>query len=167
MWRSDRIFPSLRGDCDCGRQAGRLGVVFYEGGSFGDIDICVDVTIPETRDRREARGGLAFWAVKGRGFYVFEVTPDGRAGIGQFQGGMRSSPPGPLKKVEDLKTEAGASNTLRITLKGATATAYINDKPFETFEGQPPRGGGLIGFFGRSEAQVPNVWTFANVKVTK
>ena len=56
---------------------------------------------------------------------------------------------------------------LRLTLKGNSGVAYVNDEAFGAFTGQPPRDGGLIGFFGRSEPYVANIWTFAYLKITK
>ena len=71
----------------------------------------------------------------------------------------------PLSSWE-VRTGAGATNTLRLTLKGAEASAYANDRPAFSFRGDLPHGGSDIGLFGRSEPAVANIWTFANLRIT-
>ena len=140
---------------------------------FDNVDICVDVTAPEARNTDATCGGLVFWfdsdenAPPGLGnkFYAFELTPDGHAGITRVDRG-KSQASVPLHKAEGFRAGAGATNTPRLTLKGRKGTAYLNDRPIFSFQGDPPPGGGNIGLLGRSEPLAADIWTFANIKVT-
>jgi hypothetical protein len=116
---------------------------------FDNVDICVDVTAPEARNTDATCGGLVFWfdsdenAPPGLGnkFYAFELTPDGHAGITRVDRG-KSQASVPLRKAEGFRAGAGATNTPRLTLKGRKGTAYLNDRPIFSFQGDPPPGGG-------------------------
>ena len=173
IWASDDDFSIASGRLRLRPTAGSLALVIDKGDLFDDVDICVDVTVPEARNTDAARGGLVFWfdndenAPPGLGykFYAFELTPDGRAGITRVDRGKSLSPV-PLRKADGFRAGAGSANTLRVTLKGREGTAYVNDMPVFSFQGDPPLGGANIGLFGRSEPLAANIWTFANIKVT-
>ncbi len=173
IWASDDDFSIASGRLRLRPAAGSSALVIDKGDLFDNVDICVDVTAPEARNTDAARGGLVFWfdsdetAPPGLGdkFYAFELTPDGRAGITRVDRG-KSQAPVPLRKAEGFRAGAGAPNTLRLTLKGREGTAYLNDRPIFSFQGDPPPGGGNIGLFGRSEPLAADIWTFANIMVT-
>ena len=165
-WRSHDDFSIFAGRMRLRPPAGAGALIVYEGGSFRDADICVDVTIPESRNQKAVHGGLIFWSANREEFYVFEITADGRAAVSRRHDGKWSSLV-PFKRADGFKPGGAAATMLRLTLKGNNGAAYVNDEAFSAFTGQPPRDGGLIGFFGRSEPYVANIWTFANLKITK
>ena len=135
----------------------------YQGELFEDADICIDMVMPTGRN--PPNGGLLFWWQDWDNAYLFQADATGSAAVFRWQRG-RGLFPVSWRKAPSLKTAANAVNTLRLTLKGGTATAYINDQRFATFKGNPPQGGGMIGAFGASENGVSNTWTFSNLKVT-
>jgi hypothetical protein len=145
-------------------QPGGVAGSFYSGSFFEDADICIDVAAPAAKNPAEVNAGLVFWADDWDNFYMFQITPGGQASIYRSQKG-KSMFPVSWRKA-DVKTGANAANTLRLVLKGTSATAYINDKQFAAFKGMPPKDGSLIGMFGASENGAVNVWTFSNLKVT-
>jgi hypothetical protein len=145
---------------------GYLSWPFYQGSLFTDADICVDVTIPTGAKPNSIAGGLVFWASDYQNFYAYLVANGGTMAILRRQNGKFLSPVG-WRKAEGVNLTDNAPNTLRITLKGKTATTYINDKPFVTMTtGQPPDGGSQIGLYGESEQDKTDTWTFSNLKVT-
>jgi hypothetical protein len=93
------------------------------------------------------------------------VSPAGTAAIARAQERKWAFPVA-WRNVPSLRTRPGARNTLRITIQGDKATAYINDQTFVTITGQAPKDGGYIGFYGESEKDHVDTWTFSNLKIT-
>jgi hypothetical protein len=61
----------------------------------------------------------------------------------------------------------GKTNTLRVQTKGTVATLYINGQQVESLSGQPPAGGGYVGFYAESEAAytAKETWDISNFTV--
>jgi hypothetical protein len=103
------------------------GVVY--GGAFVDTgDICVDFVLPADPN---AGGGIVFGDTSA-GIYMFEIWGSGEADVAEW------TPEGWLNPVAEVasslvKTGANASNDLRITWNGTSASAYINGQLFQTF----------------------------------
>lgn len=132
---------------------------------FQDMDYCADIHLAQGDDT-SAGAGLLFWAKDYNDYYFFYFNGGGNYFIGRFVGG-RNLYPVPIQKSTAVNTASGAVNHMRVVTKGNQATFYINDTQVSSFTGQPPEGGGLIGVAGDSGAQVPNVWEFSNIDVTK
>jgi hypothetical protein len=145
---------------------GYISWPFYQGSFFTDADICVDVTIPTGAKPNSIAGGVVFWAADYQNFYAYLLANGGTMAIYRRQNGKFLTPVG-WRKADGVNMADDAPNTLRITLNGKIATAYINDKPFVTLTtGQPPDGGSQIGLYGESEADKTNTWSFSNLKIT-
>ena len=65
-----------------------------------------------------------------------------------------------------VKKNPGATNQLRVVLKGNNAATFINDRPFKNFKGVGSYGA-QIGLFGWSEKSQPTAWQFTSVVVTQ
>ncbi|MBE7220789.1 MAG: hypothetical protein INR64_20165, partial [Caulobacteraceae bacterium] len=98
-------------------------------------------------------------------YYMFMITPSGYAEIARKLNGKWVSVID-WKADPDIKTAAGASNVLRVTLSGNTITAYVNDAKFASVKGQMPDGGGRIGMRAQSEENQVDTWKFSALKVT-
>jgi len=137
----------------------------YGGSLFADVDMCVDVTIPEAKQPTYTAGGIVFWAQDYGNYYGLFIDAAGDASVIRLQNGKWLYPVS-WRKTDAVKPGAGQVNTLRVVLKGNTGTAYINDKQFTLFKGMPPANGSQFGLHGESEADRTNTWSFSNVKIT-
>jgi hypothetical protein len=61
----------------------------------------------------------------------------------------------------------GKTNALRVQTKGNLATLYVNGQQVETLTGQPPAGGGFVGFYAESESTytAKETWDIGNFTV--
>ncbi|MEA2903710.1 MAG: hypothetical protein QOI12_1097 [Alphaproteobacteria bacterium] len=142
-------------------EPGFIAMAAYEGEFFDAGDGCIDVTFPDGGRQIPGIGGFAFGITDKDNFYAMFVNADGVAGILRLSKGKWLQPV-PARKSDALKTGAGATNTLRITLKGTAATTYINDKPFAQIN-VPTIAGTKMGMYAEPEGLV---WQFDNVKIT-
>jgi hypothetical protein len=135
------------------------GVVY--GGAFVDTgDICVDAVLPADPN---AGGGIVFSDTSG-GIYMFEIWGSGEADVAEW------TPEGWLNPVAEIasslvKTGANASNDLRITWNGTSASAYINGQLFQTFPLTAVQGS-KIGVEVESGSN-PATVQFSNLSVTQ
>jgi hypothetical protein len=128
--------------------AGHIAPIFYKGEAFDKADICVDAIVPNVSDpKNQGLSSLLFEGQAYDDFYAFYVSPV------------------PYRKVDGIVTQAGGKNTLRITLNGAHATAYVNDNKVVDFLINASEGGGLVGL-DVDGGQAPVTWSFKNFKVT-
>jgi hypothetical protein len=146
---------------------GHTAAVFYKGDAYDKADICVDTIVPNVSD--PTNQGTPSLIFEGQGyddFYAFYVSPAN--GIAMISRLLKNKwfQPIPARKVDGLVTKAGGTNTLRLTLNGAHATAYIDDKKFVDFLINASEGGGLIGLEVDGGATAPVTWNFKNFKVT-
>jgi hypothetical protein len=143
----------------------KVGFILYNGDVYDDIDMCVDVSV----DKIKETGGVAgfvFWQSDWNNFALFLIQPNRVASIVRVVKGQRLVPVD-WEKTELVDGKAGAVNKLRLTLKGGTQTAYINDKPFAELSIRPPSDPGKIGLWTESEQGGVNSWTFANLRITE
>ena len=141
-------------------------LLIYKGLNFGEVDICLTVRMPNVVSNNDnTMAGPVFWQKDYDNYYMFMVTPSGYAEIARKLNGKWVSVID-WKADADIKTQAGASNTLRVTLAGNTITAYVNDAKFASVKGQMPDGGGRIGMRAQSEENQVDTWKFSALKVT-
>lgn len=107
--------------------AQQWGGISY-GGKFVDTgDICVNLVVPDAN----SGGGIIFGDTEA-GDYLFEIWGSGEADVAEFTTEGWLNPVAPVASSV-IKTGANASNELRITWNGSTASAYINGQLFKTF----------------------------------
>jgi hypothetical protein len=131
---------------------------FYQGDSYDKADICIDVAQLTSGD---AGGGLLFAAQGGDSYYYFWVNPAGVAGISHLANHKWLNPV-PARKLSNLDPK---KITLRLTLNGAKATAYVNGQKIADFKVAPVEGGGFVGV-GADGGPEGITWGFSNLKVT-
>jgi len=136
--------------------------VLNQSNVFDDADISVEVSMPS--GGTNVAGGLIFWAKDYTNFYSLCIDASGRFKVSRFVADRWLQP---VDWVENkaIKRGIGQVNILRVVTKAREATAYINDQPVTTFNGQPPQGGGCIGVCGGSADTRENTWQFGNLRV--
>jgi len=146
---------------------GTLNYMNYEGQFFDTADVCVDMVGPSVSDQTTALGGIMF-GLTNSGYYLFLVEEDGKAEIARNQNGGWLTPV-TMRAAPSLKTGANVTNTLRITYKGNSASAYINDTLFITFNLPQAFQNTQIALYGENDAQsgAPAInYTFSNLNIT-
>jgi hypothetical protein len=145
-----------------------LGVAFYGAKFIDSGDACVDmvgpVSNPNNSPTNGMRGGIIFGFTDIDNFYVFQAGNDGKALVFELQNGGYLTPVAP-RAAPSFQTGANATNNLRITWKGASASAYINNQPFITFKINALQNS-MIGFWAANDGDTPVVYKFNNLKVT-
>ena len=140
---------------------GYFGLGSYEGSFFPTGDFCVDVVASDVKDQTSIIAGIAFLEKDSSNMYVFAIRPDGAAMIirRQNDGWLH---PVPVKKFDGVKSGPNVVNTLRLTLKDGSATAYVNDKLFSTFKvvAEP---NGKLGLYVEAEGTTYN---FMKLRIT-
>ncbi|MFI5013568.1 MAG: DUF4339 domain-containing protein [Hyphomicrobiales bacterium] len=146
--------------------AGDFDYFTYKRMLSGDSDICVMAQIPRSfAEAAKTYAGVIFGASDNSNFQAFMIAPSGLACVVRVQG-KKIDYPIEWTDANGLKTDKGAKNMLRITVKGGSATLYINDVKFGVYKGPLPNGTGKLGFFVKSEPGRRDTWKFANLKVT-
>jgi hypothetical protein len=148
-------------------QPGHIAPIFYKGEVFDKADICVDAIVPDVSDPDNL--GAPSLLFEGQGyddFYGFYInTTYGAAAISRLLKNKWLHTI-PVRKVDGIVAKPGGKNTLRLTLNGAHATAYINGNKIVDFLINASEGGGLIGLNADGGANAPVTWSFKNFKVT-
>jgi hypothetical protein len=142
-------------------------MVLYGGASFREGDICVDFVMPATKD--PAVTGMLFWAANYGSLFGFWINTVGEAKILRRQISKDKVDTSTLvdwTATPAVKKGAGATNQLRVVLKGNAASTFINDRPFKNIKGIGSFGA-QIGLFGWSEQTQPTAWQFTSVVVTQ
>ena len=132
--------------------------LLYQGDSYDKADICVDVTELTPGD---TGAGLIFAAADYSSYYLLWMNPAGIAGVLRVNNKKWLSPV-PARTVPS----SGQKFTLRVTLNGARATAYVNNRKIADLKVNVPEGGGFIGMQGDSTDKEDVTWGFSNLKVT-
>src|ERR1700726_926327 len=136
--------------------------ILNQSNVFDDADIRVDVIVPA--GDANVPGGLIFWARDHSNFYCLCIDAAGYFKISRYVTDRWLQPVGWLENGA-INKGIGQVNKLRVVTKGRQATAYINDKQVQTFDGQPPQGGGGVGVSGGSPENAQNTWQFRNLQV--
>jgi hypothetical protein len=136
------------------------GVVY--GGAFVDTgDVCVDIVLSADPN---SGAGIVFGDTS-NATYMIEIWASGEADVAEW------TPEGWLNPVAEVasslvKTGANASNDLRITWNGTSASAYINGQLFQTFPLAAFQGS-KIGVEVESGGNNPTTVQFSNFSVTQ
>lgn len=131
--------------------------LLYQGDAYEKADMCVDVAMLSKGD---AGAGLIFAAQSTESYYWFWVNPLGLAGV-QRLNNKKWFAPVPARRLQ----LSGEKATIRVTLDGAHATAYVNDQKFADFKVSPVEGGGYIGL-GANAGESDLTWGFSKLKIT-
>ena len=117
--------------------AGRISTVLYKADVYDQADICVDLKVADPKEA--SIGGIMFAVEDTNNFYTFWISPMAQtAGVIRMSKGKWLDPVS-ARKFDGVNNQAGASNTIRLTLNGPRATAYVNDKKFIDFRINPLR----------------------------
>ena len=139
----------------------------YSGMVFADADICATLRTPnDLSTANEPYAGIMFWAQDDSNFYVWQISAVGTASLWRQVKGKWVNVLD-WRNVEALKKGAGQRNILRVVITGQEIDLYANDVKIAVTKGQPPAGGGEIGFFAASERTKRDAWKFSDLKVTK
>jgi len=133
---------------------------------FETADICAEAKLAQGQWTPDTSVGLMFWVVDNTAFYMFAVYGSGKAMAFRRVGG-RWLPSLLTAKVDGLKLDGTDPIKLRVVLRGATATFFVNGKQVGEIKGQPPAGGGNFGAYAQTEE--PNkeaLIDLTNFKVT-
>jgi hypothetical protein len=147
--------------------AGHIAPIFYKGEAFDKADLCVDTIVPAASDpKNQGMPSLIFEGQAYDDFYAFYVSPaNGTAAISRHLKNKWLHPI-PFRNADGIATARGATNTLRLTLNGAHAAAYINGVKFTDFLINAHEGGGFAGFDVDGGQTAPVTWSFKNFKIT-
>ena len=144
----------------------RLNTSYTEdnpGFYFDDADICADIVLETSDDGNW--GALVFWFEDYDNYFIFQITPKGFYDIQRkFKGNW-------TRLIADaqspaIKKEAGAANTVRVTVKGNLLTFYINGEKVRQLRGQAPKQQWRFGFMSGSPKEKRTTTVFKNVKIT-
>ena len=128
----------------------------YSASLFDDVDMCITTKMAKNTNN-DAMGALTFWRTPGTSdMFMVGYFASGNASVQRRQKNNWLT----LKDFPGL-VNAQESNSIRITLKGNSLTAYINDKQLGTFKGINVADGSMIGV-----AAQHGEWEFSKLKVT-
>jgi Domain of Unknown Function (DUF1080) len=108
--------------------------------------------------------GLVFWATSYEAWYGVLINDNGFFAVQRLVSGHYLLPVA-WREDASIKKGIGAENQVKLVTKGDQATVFINGKQVISFSGQPPQGGGLIGFKVSSGPQGQNSVAFSNFQV--
>ena len=164
-WATAPWFSIAGGGAEFKMEAGQSGFIPYLGGNFKEFDACVDVANPAFKNADAPPvAGLGFWFNDFQNMAAVLLTPAGvMFSIRNSKG--RTLLAAPPRKINALKGGNGATNTLRVTVKGQNVTLYANDTRVGAFRGTPEDG--VIGLLAESEKDQVTSWKFSNFKLTE
>jgi hypothetical protein len=145
---------------------GSYAWVVNNAGIYDDVDMCVTVTPVTASDPTEAKAGPIFWYQDVNNFYVFELSPNGKASVWRRQRGKWLSQVD-WQDAANANKGTGVSNELRVTTTGDNATFYVNGTQFKKLAGSAPDNGQQIGLFAGSPDKDAAVFSFDDLKATK
>jgi TIR domain len=141
--------------------------VIYRSLLYTNASVCLDLKSPTSvKDMERPTGGIIFWAVDYRTYYVALVYPDGGTLISRKVGGNWVTV-APRRKNDAVKPGLGVVNQIRVTMIGNVATVLINGRKIMDLKGQPPAAGGAVGIFGESEKGQVNEWRYLDVMIVE
>ncbi len=137
----------------------------YAGFNFTDQDSSVTIT-PKTTTGSDA--GLVFWATGPSDFYFFGVSDTaGTFGIYRHVAATGWQPIVPFMANPNVKTGAGAVNTLRLVSKGNLVSLFVNGQPIGKLQIQAPPAGGTVGIIGEGSAKNPWDYAYSDLSVSQ
>jgi len=146
---------------------GHLAQVLYRADTYDKADICVDAITPGVNDPANLGTPALLFSAQGYDdvYFLYISPPNGTAAVARLFKNKWLYPV-PYRKVEGIVAQPGATNTLRVTLNGARATAYVNDHKIADFRINATESGGFVGLNVDGGQTAPVTWTFKNFKVT-
>jgi hypothetical protein len=135
------------------------------GFQFDDVDICVTLSAIEISNPAGAKAGLVFWAKDLSNSYNFLIAANGYFEVGRLIAGAWVTAPIGWTQSDAVKQGVNEPNTLRLTIKGQTLTAEINDKQVVRLRAQAPGTSSMVGIYGESSDTI-DTWHFSDLKVT-
>jgi hypothetical protein len=131
--------------------------------AFRDADICVEAVFPTTETDNVV--GLEIWAPDYMNLYLFRVAQNGTAGIYRLINDKWTVIH--TQEMNAVKKTLGASNLLRVTLKGNLISMYVNGVKYRDQRAQAPTTETRFGVYAdRNNTADEQVFTFKNFKVT-
>lgn len=132
---------------------------------YDSADICVTVTNTDVKKSDDTTASIVFWVVDYDNYYACLIDPQGQAAIFRVQKGKLLFQV-KWTKFDAVKKGEGATNDLRVLVKGKSATFFVNGKQFRQFNGVPPKDGWTVGVraFGAGDDGV--TYAFDDFKVT-
>jgi hypothetical protein len=146
-------------------EPGKFALVLNTGDTFENGDACLDVIAPNYRTGQYA--GMAFNTNLEEGslwFFLMNSIEGTAAVVARKKGADSMMAPVAWRPVDSIKRQAGATNTLRLTVKNNKGAASINDKQFAAFGVNPSVKPALFGLVAATEG---GVWQFDNYKITE
>jgi hypothetical protein len=144
---------------------GVVSTAVFEGSFMDSADACVDIAGPTVPDPGTVEGGILFGFNDEADYYAFVAFEDGRAAIFRLQNDQWLTPVAP-RPAPALRTGPNSTNTIRISWKGSTASAYINTQPFVSFNIPQTFQNTKFGLFTGNDADNATTFQFSNLKVT-
>jgi hypothetical protein len=146
--------------------AGKFDFFTYQHVLSGDADICVTAQIPHNFvNMSDTFGGILFAGNEGGDFNAFLVSPTGNGSMLRLAG-KNVDLPITWHRANGLNPAPGAKNRLRIQIRGNSATFFVNNQQFATYNGPMPNGAGKLGIIVKSEPSKRDSWKFANFRAT-
>ena len=138
---------------------------FYQGALFGNADMCVDITSPESRDPY-ITAGIVFHYTDWNNYIAVLINPSGRLGVALVDNKQTLFPVA-WRDVPNLNKGANVVNSIRATWSGTSLAIYVNGQHIVTGKLIGVIGKSIIGFVGYSEKDASNVWLFDNFVVSE
>jgi hypothetical protein len=135
--------------------------------SVGDADICADVAFPGAASAGQA-AGLLFWALDYSNLYLLQVSQAGTGSLWRLKDNKWNKLY--AADLPSIKKDQGAVNSLRITVKSGTITAYVNGEKIRTQKAQAPKGDSQFGVYVQIDSATDDAagrtFTVKSFKVT-
>jgi hypothetical protein len=143
-----------------------LNVRLYSGSRFAEGDICVNAFLSQSHSPDDY-GGLVFWARDSKNYYFLEFNEGGRYAVQRIQNG-KATPLmiAPVGFALPVKKGTNVANALEVSLSGSMAAIVINGQGVGRFTGEPPAGGGYIGFAAGATKSGITSWGFFHLVVS-
>jgi hypothetical protein len=130
---------------------------------FQNAVICGDVRFPAVPSA-DGAAGIIFWAADPQNFYVSVIDPGGSYWVARRVEGEWALVV-PRAKSSAIHSGPDARNQMRVILDHNAARININGVTVSEFRGQPPQGGGKVGFYAESGKATDAEWRFGNLVV--
>jgi hypothetical protein len=135
---------------------------------YDDYELCAHMTMKYPDEKSNAHAGLRFWADDGDNNYGFSFSSrDGTYAVYRIQKGkvLPQIPWG--EPTPAVNKGSDVVNELSVVVRGNHAVFSINTQKVGELDGQPPEGGGKIGFFlvASKEDQGPSVFGVKDIEV--
>lgn len=145
---------------------GRLNIRLYSSSRFAEGDICVNAFISQSHSPNDY-GGLVFWARDSKNYYFLAFDESGQYAVQRIQNGKATLIMVPPVGVAlPVKKGTNVANALEVSLSGSMAAIVINGVGVGRFTGEPPAGGGYIGFAVGAMKSGTTSWGFFHLVVS-